>query len=358
MIIDRYVLRELGLPFAAVSGVLLAVFITFTLSRLLADAGAGLLNAAEVSQLVLLKSLIALEVLLPIALYVAVIVGIGRLYRESETHAMGAGGIGPLRLLRPVLFCSVMLALLVSALSIELRPRAWTKIYELKNEAEASSDIDRVKAGEFHEYGKQARTLFIDSMSKDRSELHGIFIHESDAGHLQIIAAPSAGFTEYVTPDLHELRLRNARVYRTVEGRPSFSGHFGSFVVSLRAVREKKLLYKEKSKPTDVLFDTQNPSGRAELQWRFTTPLSTLLLALAAVPLSEASPRQPKHTRLAIALLLYAFYYNLLGIARNWVEQGTLQTLWWAPTLLCMAVIALHAYPHLRRIFPRRGLRA
>jgi lipopolysaccharide export system permease protein len=354
MIIDRYVLREIGMPFLGIGGVLLAVFVTFTLGRLLSEVGSGLLVAGEVRDLVLLKSLIALEVLLPIALYVAVLVGLGRLHRDLESQAFAAGGIDPMRVLRPVLWFALALALAVCALSTLARPWAWERIYTLKNEAEASSDIDRIKAGEFHEYGSNKRTVFIDAISGTRDDLHGVFVQERDEHALEIITAPSARFTSYVSPDSHELLLRNAEIFRTVDDGADLSGRFATFRILLRATKKQKPLFKEKAKSTALLYRTVDPSGRAEFQWRLSTPLSTLLLALAAVPLSEAAPRQRKHKRLLIALLIYAFYYNVLGLARNWVEQNEIGSLWWAPLLLLCAVIALYCYPALQRRYRAR----
>ena len=56
MIIDRYLRHEISVPFLAVSAVLVSIFITFSLTRFLIDANAGLLhcfrsNPADISQI-------------------------------------------------------------------------------------------------------------------------------------------------------------------------------------------------------------------------------------------------------------------------------------------------------------------
>ena len=40
-----------------------------------------------------------------------------------------------------------------------------------------------------------------------------------------------------------------------------------------------------------------------------------------------------------LAVVIYAVYYNLLGVARTGVEQQATETLWWAPGLLLAIVI-------------------
>src|SRR3546814_16305026 len=71
----------------------------------------------------LFRSVIALEVLLPIALYVAVVLGMGRLYSDSEMDFLRAAGLGEIQILIPILRLALLLALLVGVLSTVVRPR-------------------------------------------------------------------------------------------------------------------------------------------------------------------------------------------------------------------------------------------
>jgi lipopolysaccharide export system permease protein len=56
------------------------------------------------------------------------------------------------------------------------------------------------------------------------------------------------------------------------------------------------------------------------------------VLALLAVPLSRTSPREGRYARLGIALFVYLIYFDLLSIARMWVERGIISDavgMWW-----------------------------
>jgi len=125
MIIDRYLRREISVPFLAVSVVLSAIFVTYSLTRFLIDANAGLLRPPEVLQLTFLKSLISLEVLLPLSLYLAVLIGLGRLHSDSEIYAMRSGGISEMRALRPIVGMAILLAILIGLFSLFVRPWAY-----------------------------------------------------------------------------------------------------------------------------------------------------------------------------------------------------------------------------------------
>jgi lipopolysaccharide export system permease protein len=355
VILDRYVLRELGFNFVGTAAVLLAVFVTFTLTRLLAEAGSGLLTASEVRELARLKALIALEVLLPVALYVAVLLCVGRLHQDAELHALGAAGVPESRLFRPVLMLALPLALAVAVLSTQLRPWAWGSIYALRSEAENSADIDRVEAGSFNHFGESERTLYIAGLTPDRSGLEGVFIHDNQNGVLQIITAPRGSFRAYAAPDSHELLLEDATIFRRNEEGKSLRARFGSFRLWLKASGRHRATYKEKAQSTPALAGTTNPSGRAEWQWRYCAPVSTVLLALLAVPLARSEPRRSRYLKLLIALLVYAAYYNLLGIARNAVEQQHLTGLWWVPAMLGVGVGVAHAWPWISITLSRRA---
>ena len=110
-IIDHYLIREIVNPLLAICAALVAIFVTYSLSRFLVDADAGLLQASEVAQLTFLKSIISLDVLLPLSLFLAVMTGLGRLYTDSEIYAMRASGISEAHLLRPLMQLSLVIAI-------------------------------------------------------------------------------------------------------------------------------------------------------------------------------------------------------------------------------------------------------
>ena len=82
--------------------------------------------------------------------------------------------------------------------------------------------------------------------------------------------------------------------------------------------------YKRKAAPTKRLWASNSRKDIAELQWRFSTPFSTVLLGLLAVPLSRALPRTGKHAKIFTATVIFAVYYFLGLMAKTLVEKGTL----------------------------------
>ena len=342
MLIDRYLVREVSLPFIGVGAALLVVFTTYSITSFLAKASGGLVNPAEIAQLTFLKSLIALEVLVPLALYLGIILGLGRLYSDSEMHALRGAGISEGRLLRPIIIFALTMAILVSLLSTVVRPWAYQQSYDLRAIAAASSELDRIKPGQFYVDNINRRTVFIQSMSEDRSQLRGIFVHTRDDQSLQI-ASSTTGFLETAdTEDYQKLTLSDATVYKTVSDGPNIRSRFKSLAVNLRIADPELVGYKVKAQTTLDLRSAENPEEKAEYQWRLSASLSTLLLVLAAVPLSRSQPRQGRYAKIIVALLIYALYLNLLVMSRTWVEQEVVSSIWGVPIALAALVVALY----------------
>jgi lipopolysaccharide export system permease protein len=89
LILNRFVIHEISRPMLGICAVLIAIFASYDAADYLADAVRGLLPAEFVALFVVLKIAIALEVLLPTTLYIAVVVSLGRMYRDSEMIGLG-----------------------------------------------------------------------------------------------------------------------------------------------------------------------------------------------------------------------------------------------------------------------------
>ena len=340
MVLHRYLLREIAQSFLVVAAILTAIFLAFSLTRFLDDAASGLFTAREVWWLTFLKAIIALEVLLPLGFYFGLIVGFGRLASHGETTALSASGMGRNTIIRPLIFFGLLLASIIAALSWHVRPATYNAIYALKDYAKASSDIHRIKQQQFYFYDNETRSVYIEQIKNQGRTLKGIFIRDRTDDHLQVISAPSGTLRPYISPLAHELVLHTAAIYRTAENERDFLGRFDELTLVLDAFRELDEKYRTKAESTIRLVNSADPFDRAELQWRLSTPVTTLVLMFAAFALTDHRPRKSQLAQVPAAIAVYALYYNLLGMARTWVEQETLAHLWWVPILTVLLIAA------------------
>ena len=70
------------------------------------------------------------------------------------------------------------------------------------------------------------------------------------------------------------------------------------------------------------------------------------MLALLGTALIHTSPRQGRHTRIILAIIVYALLFNLFGVAHSLVEQGHIPSIpgiWWfyvlPLVLLCLLLV-------------------
>ncbi len=331
-------------PFLAVSVLLVSVFVAYSLARYLSEANEGVLNADSVFRLTGLKSLIALEVLLPIALYIGFIVGLGRLYSDWEVVAFRASGISELRLMLPALFVALLVAIATAFLSLELRPWAYSQLYDTEAQAEAETDLTNLSTGQFHTLSSGGRTVFVGDRDGDDAEMQRIFLRRGDVDDLEVVSAERGVLHEAATGDAHTLELKDAVIYkRGTEGREMLAT-IGELTVKVPGFEPDKVGYKTKAAATADLLVSEVPKDRAELQWRLSNAISALLLAGVALPLGRTRPRSGRYARIVIAAVIYAVYYNVLGVVRSGVEQGTLDYLWWAPLGLAVLLAAVILY--------------
>lgn len=350
MIINRYLIREIGKPLLAVLSVLVVIFASYSAAEYLSDAVNGLLPNSAIAKLIALRTLIALEVLIPISLYISVIVSLGRLYSESEMAALYALGIGPGRVFGAVLTLSAVLAAGVACLSLYARPWAYEASHQIVARADADVNINDMEAGTFYESPKGNRVIYIGRREGPEKPMGDVFVQFERDHRTQIIHARQA----YQVPGSkgagRTITFIDAHVYgisRTADDHDRIT-HVKEMVLHLKPPQVTPPPYAPVAASSAVLSASHAPGDVSEFQWRLSTPLTTLLLGMLGVPLSRVKPRQGKYAKMGIAILVYSGYYLLGTSARTWVQKGVIGAfpgIWWVPALLAVILVIALAEP-------------
>ena len=118
IILQKYVFREWFWTFIATGTVLLVVMVGVSFGELLHDIAGGRLPPGLLGTLLLLKMPDVLGTIIPLGAFIAVIWGLGRIYRDQEMAVMRSSGFHWPLLLRPLLnlLLPVSLLLLLSGL--------------------------------------------------------------------------------------------------------------------------------------------------------------------------------------------------------------------------------------------------
>ena len=110
-ILDRYIFREVAITWLGVTMVLLLILLTQQFAKVLGDVAKGRLPKNAAFEVIGLSAAQYLTIVVPISLFLAIMLALGRLYRDSEMPAMMACRVGLGGIYRPLLWLIVPLSL-------------------------------------------------------------------------------------------------------------------------------------------------------------------------------------------------------------------------------------------------------
>ena len=345
MIIERYLCREVLRTCAAVLAVLVLVYGAGRFTRYLADAAAGVVSADLILQILALKLAEKLPELLPLALYVAVLIGLGRLYRDSEIIAFGAGGVGIWRLSRGVFRVVAGVSLAGAALSMFVSPSLASMRGALLGEARHQAENQVFVPGRFKEFGGGDQVIYVEAVDSETGRMSNVFVRIRKP-HRQYVLVSGAAY-QLVRPSdgSRFMVLENGYRYAGVPGDAMFSvTRFERHAVRIEVEPKENLVRKREMLATIELIGSGDSRHVAELQHRISTAVSIVLLGMLAVPLARISPREGRYAKLFAAIVVYFIYSNAISIFEKLVDRGTVPGLvgvWPVHAAMALVVLAL-----------------
>lgn len=341
--LDRYLLREVIQTWVAVTFVLLAIMLSSRFARYLGEAAAGNLPSEVVFTLLGLTSVQYLTVLVPVSLFLAVMLALGRFYRDSEMAALMACGVGYGRMLKPLMTLAVVIGIGLAALSLQVGPSAARMAGEVRADAERDVEAAGFEAGRFRTSG--GTVFYAEEIEDDGRELRDVFIEQREGDHIVVSRAARAAQQEDPATGVRHLVLFDGRRYLHAPGAAEYQVvEFEEHGVRIEPPAPPDATERRAARSTVALWQSRESADVAELQWRISVPLMGVLLVALAVPLSRASPRQGRYAKLVAAILVYVVYSNLLGIAQVWVERERIDSwlgLWWVHAAVVVFTFAL-----------------
>lgn len=361
MLISRYLAREVVLTLLAVLAIFLLIFLGRHFARYLAESAAGDLPAELILQLLALLTVSALVLIIPFAFFIAVLVSLGRLYRDNEMTALAAAGVGAGGILRPVLVLAAICTALVGWLSWSAAPWAAEQSARIRAQGEAQSDLASVGAGQFREVGTGRSVFYAEGLSNNGALMNRVFLRHVSPGGVTSVFAAETGY-QFVDAASGEryLVLLNGDRYEGTPGTPGFRIHqYAKTSIHVPSKEVQPRARKRDATPSAELWGSDHPRDAAEIQHRLSMPLSVLLLGVLAVFMSRTSPREGRYARLFGAILVYVIYTNLLGTAQSWVQREIVPPapgMWWVHLLLAATIAFIVVrYYGARYLFSRGG---
>ncbi|MEE4216192.1 MAG: LPS export ABC transporter permease LptF [Xanthomonadales bacterium] len=342
-ILQKYIFREWFWTFLAVTVVLLIVMIGVSLGELLNDIAGGRVPSGLLWVLIGLKMPEVLTTILPLAVFIAVIWGLGRLYRDQEMAVMRASGFKWQMMLRPMFSLLLPIATVLLLIGLFLSPAAAAVAQQKMEDAFKNAAEWGLQTGQFHVLQGGDLVLYVAAVEKDGRTLQQVFIQQRNGDREQIWVADKGYYW---------LDRENGERYLTLENGQITEGGKNSldFGIMEFARNDLKLPQPEQGRKNDSLaarnsaeiLSSATPQEAAELQWRLSPALAAIVLGFLAIPLSHSAPREGRGGRALLGILAYTVYANVLYMSRGWIANGDLSPslgMWWVHALVL--VIAL-----------------
>jgi lipopolysaccharide export system permease protein len=320
-VLDKMIVQDLLKTLLSVLTVIVVIIVSRKFIRVLDDAIAGQVSNETLLSILGLKTIIASVEFLPVALFMAVLMVMGRMYRDQEMAAVSSAGGGAGTIYRAVFLLVVPLSMLAVGLSLYVSPWAEAKVDKLMQQGEESADLRGIAAGKFSEYSQGDLVFYVEKISADK-KMHKVFVQNRKNESVAIINAELARLKDL--PDGKYIIFEHGE---QVQGQPGSLDYvveqFAEYAVRIEA-KVTAATVNRQALAVDVLWGSDVALYIAELQRRFSIPLGALLLSFIAVPLAQISPRSGVYGNMLVGFLIYFSYGNLVRVSQSWVMSETI----------------------------------
>lgn len=361
-IITRYILKEISIPFAlglAVFTLVLLIARILKLVELVVSRGVPFIEVVKVFSYILPAFL---EVTVPMALLLGVLVALGRLSSDSEIVALKAAGVSLPQLTRPVALFAVVVYVLALGLSVYARP--WGNrllrngLYEIAKQRATAGIKPKVFNDDF-----SGLVIYVDQIDPPGNLLHGVLISDGrDAqgkpssptqtmrGEKNTIMAKTGLLIPNESEQALTLRLFDGSLHSFNRSDRSYHRtDFGTFDITLDLNAALASVARERH-PSEMSISELKAAPSAEqmvarsveLQRRFSIPFACLAFAAVAIPLGLRPSNSVRSRGFIISLALILAYYVLLTLGQSLAERGVAPTApaLWLPNVLLMLLAA------------------
>ena len=333
MIIRRYLVKETLKTQGAILFILLLIFFSQKLIRILSSAIEGNIPRDLIMPLLVLGVSNMADLILPLSLFLGVLVTFGRLYSDSEMVAMHACGVKKNLNYQVVFFLCILTCALTTINCIWFGPWSSLKQDQLVENAKINPSLAGLLAGQFQQTPDGNSVIYISNV--DKNNLENVFIakiNPKDNQRPSIIIA-NKGKTGNDAQGNQIITLDDANRY---EGTAQLKDFRITNFHNYMGIIKPKELDSNNDEINDVqqlgltdLYETKTIKSEAEFYWRLTLIISVPLMAFLVIPLSVSNPRQGRLAQILPALLLYLVYFLLASSIKANAGKGRLDPALW-----------------------------
>lgn len=264
-------------------------------------------------------------IVMPIALFGAIIWALNKLNADSELAVMAGSGVTPIRLMRPLLLLSVIVAIMVGILSSTAIPASLRELREIVTQIRADVVVNILREGGFNSMGN-GLTVHIRERTPQGSLL-GIFVYDERdktenntyiAQRGRVLENESGTFLvlEDGMVQRHDTKSNNVPMVAFERYAFDLSPLTGSGEDVTYKPRERYTADLWKPDPDDSFYKMAPGRFRSELHDRLSSPLYPIaFMFLAFAVMGRARTTRQTRTLGVLTAIGIAFVVRLLGYA-------------------------------------------
>lgn len=356
----RYLMREIIAPFFAWAGLL---FVLLFVMAFLRGTDFLLGSAVTVSDFARFTVSLAPQFVvqaIPVALLLAILLGLGRLSEDRELLAMQALGAAPRVFFRGPLVLGVVLSGVLFALAMTLQPWGMASLRSVAQDIIRRNLVNDIRSGTFHEE-VAGFTLYAEKVDPgnrwtnvllfDGRDPNAPIIAVAEHGHVITDAARSAVLFELSHGSAHRATQASADYTTLAFESGLFRADVGETFFQKNAFRSTS----EEHSPIEMQRNIEQTRARgepvkqleAQLHWRLGQILMPFAFACVGAPLAlRRRRRSGRGSGFLLTLLGYVGFYVLARTAVQIGESGTIPS-WLAGQLpnivfVCVGVLLMH----------------
>jgi lipopolysaccharide export system permease protein len=342
-IVFRHINREILRNFFAILAILTLIFLSQRLVNYLRDAASGDLSGLAVLQLLMLFLPVLFSLMLPLTLFLAILLGLGRSYVEHEMTVMRACGVGEQDVMKQLMRPTLVLAALTAIMTLFLMPWAAEQQQQVLDTQVAEAELSLLTPGRFQESGDKQSVLYVEKFGEEEA-LSGVFfatVPKPENAKFTVLASERGSHWQGEDEAERYLVLNEGFRYEFTPGSSEWNiVKYERYFMRAAPPGIEAAARKAKAKSSLQLLQQPQPAYIAEFHWRLAVPLSMPILALIAIPLCRVQPREGRFAKILPGLGIYLLYTMLLITAKSAMEDDKLP-LWlgmWPVHLLALAV--------------------
>lgn len=355
MIIKNYIHSELLHKLLWVIFLLILIFASSRFIGFLSDAADGSLPSDIVFLMLGYKILASLPKILSISILISVLLVYSRMANDNELSILKASGLCSLFHVKVLMHFTSLLCVFIAILTLFVAPWAEKKMHVLKKIAKQEADISVVKPAQFREFSKGERIVYVQNVSDDKKSMEDVFLQEYKEEKLGVLKSNKAYF--YTDPKLGNKYIIFKDGYRFINKAQLLDHKIVQYEKYAVLMKPAKVDFglRDSALSTSDIINSDNPTYKAEFQWRISLVISCFLLPFLAVFLYQSYSRERRYMPFIISILIYLIYSNLLSIAQSLLKKETIPSvigIWWVHLLLIGVLLFLYYWP--RFLFGRK----